>query len=123
MSMPASQQTLHEFALAWIAAWNRHDIEAVLSHFSDNFEFSSPYIQQFSGETSGVLTGKEAVRAYWTAALSRLPNLRFELVEVLTGVNCITILYRGHRGLTAEVLQLGEDGRAVRGQAFYSSEP
>jgi hypothetical protein len=110
------------FAESWIAAWNAHDIDAVLAHFSDDFEFSSPLISQFAGETSGRLVGKDAVRAYWQIGLSRLPDLHFELVDVLVGVGCLTILYRGHRGLSAEVLTLGTDGRAVRGQACYGAK-
>lgn len=115
-------QAPRQFAQSWIDAWNRHDLDAVLAHFSDNFEFSSPLIRHFADEPSGKLIGKEAVRAYWKIGLARLPDLHFELVDVLAGVNCLTILYRGHRGLTAEVLQFGSDGLAVRGQALYPVE-
>lgn len=110
-----------QFAERWIEAWNQHDLDAVLTHFSDDFEFSSPLISQFAGEASGRLVGKDAVRAYWQLGLSRLPDLHFELVDVLIGVGGLTILYRGHRGLTAEVLTIGDDGLAVRGQAFYGA--
>ena len=95
----------------------------MLAHFSDDFQFSSPLVRQFAGEPAGVLTGKDAVRAYWKIGLSRLPDLHFELVDVLEGVDCLTILYRGHRGLTAEVFQFGADGLAVRGQALYRAAP
>lgn len=121
MTAPTSSRP-REFAQSWIAAWNEHDLDAVLAHFSDDVEFSSPLIRQFAGEPSGRLSGKEAVRAYWQAGLARLPGLHFELVDVLVGVNCLTILYMGHRGLTAEVLSFGDDGRAVRGQALYKTD-
>jgi hypothetical protein len=32
------------FAAEWIAAWNSHDLDRVLSHYSETFEFSSPHI-------------------------------------------------------------------------------
>jgi len=118
MTLLAPQQP-REFAENWIEAWNRHDLDAVLAHFSDDFEFSSPFIREFAGEPSGRLIGKEAVRSYWQTGLSRLPSLHFELVGVLAGVDGLTILYQGHRGLSAEVLTFGPGGRAVRGQAFY----
>lgn len=121
MNSPFLQQP-REFAESWIEAWNRHDLDAVLAHFSDDFEFSSPSIRQFFGEASGRLTGKASVRPYWQAALSRLPDLHFELVHVFTGVDCLMILYRGHRGLSVEIFQLGADGRAVRGQALYGAD-
>lgn len=47
-----------------------------------------------------------------------LPTLHFELVDVLTGVDCVTLPYRGRRGLAAEVCELGADGRVVRGLAL-----
>jgi uncharacterized protein YjiS (DUF1127 family)/ketosteroid isomerase-like protein len=108
------------FAESWISAWNRHDLDAVLAHYSDDFEFSSPLIRQFAGEASGRLVGKEAVRAYWSAALACLPDLRFELVEVLAGIDGLLILYRGHRGLAAEVFEFDANGQVRRGQALYA---
>lgn len=111
-----------EIAENWIESWNRRDLDAVLEHFSDDFEFSSPLISELAGESSGRLIGKAAVRNYWQAALARLPNLRFELVHVFSGVDCVTILYRGHRGLCAEVLQFGRNNLALRGQALYMAD-
>lgn len=118
---PHAAANARTFAMCWIDAWNRHDLNAVLAHFRDDFEFSSPFIRQFAGEPSGKLVGKDAVRAYWQNALSHVPDLHFEFVDVLIGVDCLTILYRGHRGLSAEVIQLDCDGRAIRGQALYEA--
>lgn len=111
----------HGFARSWIDAWNAHDLDAVLAHYSDDFEFSSPLIRQFAGEASGRLRGKAAVRAYWQTGLSRLPDLHFELVDVLAGIDCLVILYRGHRGLSAEVFEFDANGQVRRGQALYTS--
>lgn len=108
------------FAESWVNAWNAHDLDAVLAHYSDDFEFSSPLVIQFSGEPTGTLRGKVAVQAYWRAALACLPTLHFDLVDVLTGVDCLTILYRGHRGLTAEQFELCAHGRVVRVRALYA---
>lgn len=105
----------HGFARSWIDAWNAHDLDAVLAHYSDDFEFSSPLISQFAGEASGRLRGKAAVRAYWSAALARVPDLHFELVDVLAGVDGLLILYRGHRGLSAEVFEFDANGQVRRG--------
>jgi uncharacterized protein YjiS (DUF1127 family) len=107
------------FARSWIDAWNRHDLDAVLSHFSDDFEFSSPIIREFVGEPSGQLVGKQAMRRYWAAALDSLPDTYIELESVLFGVNCLTIVYSGEPGRRAEVFQFGSDGRAIRGFEQY----
>jgi ketosteroid isomerase-like protein len=108
------------FAEGWVDAWNAHDLNAVLAHYSDDFEFSSPLVIQIAGEPTGTLKGKAAVQAYWRAALACVPTLRFDLVDVLAGVDCLTILYRGHRGLAAELFELDANGRAVRGRALYT---
>jgi len=85
------------FAADWIASWNAHDLERVLSHYADEFEMSSPMIVQVAGEPSGMLRGKTAVGAYWKIALGLIPDLQFELLEVLAGVNSITLYYKGAR--------------------------
>jgi hypothetical protein len=53
-------------------------------------------------EPSGRLQGKTAVRAYWEAALARLPDFHFKLQDVLLGADCLTLYYQWHRGLVAE---------------------
>lgn len=120
--MMTSLHTQHprQFAESWISAWNAHDLDAVLANFCEDFEFSSPNIVRITGEASGRLVGKAAVRAYWTAALARVPELRFEIVEVLAGVDGLLILYRGHRGLSAEVFEFDANGQVRRGQALYA---
>jgi hypothetical protein len=42
-----------QFAHEWIAAWNAHDLAQVLSHYTDDFEMSSPFIVQFPEDASG----------------------------------------------------------------------
>ena len=106
------------FAHGWIHAWNAHDLDAVLAHYSEACTFASPFVARFAGELGGRLAGKASLRTYWTAALAAMPALHFELIDVLTGVDCITILYRGHRGLSAEVFELDADGKVVRGLAL-----
>jgi hypothetical protein len=111
-----------KFAQEWIEAWNAHDLERVLSHYTDDFEMSSPFIPAFSGEPSGTLKGKAQVGAYWENALQRIPDLRFELLEVFTCVNSITIYYKAVLGkLATEVLFLNQDGKAYRALAHYNS--
>ena len=108
------------FATDWIAAWNAHDLERILSHYAEDFEMSSPVIIQVAGEPSGTLRGKAAVGAYWKKALGLIPDLRFELLSVLAGVDSITLYYKGARGrLAAEVFHFGPDRTVVRAFAHY----
>jgi hypothetical protein len=109
------------FARDWIDSWNSHDLERILSHYSDQFEMSSPVIIEVAGEPSGTLKGKDAVGAYWAKALSLIPDLRFELVTTLIGVNSITLYYKGARGMVAEVLHFGPDQKVLRAYAHYAA--
>ena len=108
------------FATDWIAAWNSHDLERILTHYEDDFEMSSPLITTLVGEPSGQLRGKAAVGAYWAKALQKTPDLRFELVTALAGVNSITVYYKGHRGLSAEVLHFSPGGKIRAAFAHYT---
>jgi hypothetical protein len=108
------------FAKEWVAAWNSHDLERILSHYEDDFEMSSPIITALVGEPSGRLRGKTAVGAYWAKALQSIPNLRFEVLTALAGVNSITVYYSGHRGLAAEVLHFGPSGKVREAFAHYA---
>jgi hypothetical protein len=114
------QAFAHSFANEWIEAWNNHDLEQVLAHYADDFEMHSPVIAQIVGEPSGMLQGKQAVGAYWSQALQLLPDLQFELITVLAGVNSITLYYRGALDrLAAEVFHFGPDGKVVKAFAHY----
>ncbi len=110
------------FAQEWIEAWNSHDLERILSHYADDFEMASPVIVQRMGEPSGQLKGKAAVRPYWTRGLAADPPLRFELLQVLTGVDSIALYYRNARGqYCAETLTFNLDRKVVRGCAHYAA--
>lgn len=115
-----SREFAEKFARHWIAAWNGHDLEMILSHYADDFEMSSPYIARIAGEPSGKLRGKAAVAAYWSAALERMPDLRFELVDILLGVESVTLYYRGARGMAAEVFFFDSRGMVIRAYAHYA---
>ena len=108
------------FVADWIESWNSHDLDRILSHYSDDFEMVSPLIAQIANEPNRVLKGKDAVGAYWAKALERIPDLRFELVTTLLGVNSITIYYRGVRGLAAEVFHFDRSGKVNKASAHYA---
>ena len=57
--------------------------------------------------------GKAELRRYWTLALEKIPDLRFELLGVYGGVDALVLHYRNQRGgLVNEVLLLAD--RLVR---------
>jgi hypothetical protein len=117
------QRWAREFARDWIASWNAHDMDRILSHYTDDFEMSSPLIVERVGRPDGRLKGKKAVRDYWLPGLSLLPPLRFELLDVFVGVQAITILYNnvGRRSV-AETLCFNSSGKATHGMALWQLE-
>lgn len=120
--MAIDQHFAEHFAHDWIDSWNSHDLGRILAHYSDDFAMSSPVIVEIAGESTGTLKGRDAVGAYWAKALALLPDLRFELIATLVGVDSITLYYRGARGLAAEVFHFGEDRKVVRAYAHYALE-
>jgi len=110
------------FAAEWIAAWNAHDLAAILSHYTDDFEMSTPVIVQVMGEPSGKLRGKVAVGEYWRLALARVPDLQFELLDVLVGVDSLCLYYRSVGGrLATEYFEFNADGLVSRAAAHYQA--
>ncbi len=110
------------FAQDWLDAWNAHDLPRVLAHYTDDFEMSSPVITQITGNPAGRLQGKPAVGAYWAQALTLFPQLRFEPICTLVGVDSVVIHYVGATGKrVAEVFQFNEAGLVTRAHAHYES--
>jgi len=125
MSMPTlSHAQLRAHAEAWIGAWNRADVEAVLAVFSDDAEFVSTLAQPYTG--SSLVRGKPALRRYWQAALADRPGLRFELIAAIcdepgqTVVVHYVAIQGGRRTRACEIMRF-TDGVQVRGEALYGA--
>ena len=108
------------FPAQWAEAWNSHDLDALLSHFSDDVLWTSPVAAQIVEGSDGVLRGKVALRAYYAEGLRRTPELHFEVVGVYRGVNILVINYRNQRGaLVNEVLSFDDAGLVREGHGTY----
>ena len=116
-----NQDWAKEFAEEWIDAWNSHDMNRILSHYTDDFEMSSRLIVERLGLSEGKLSGKSAIREYWLPSLSMNPPLRFELVDVFVGISELTIYYKSiGRRVVAETLFIDDSGKATRGFSQWS---
>lgn len=110
-----------EFAAHWVAAWNAHDLDEIMSHTTDDVEIASPVVVQLLGAPDGRVAGKTALRAYFARGLAAFPELRFELKSVFVGTDTVVLVYANQRGTTtAEVMELGASGRVKRMRATYS---
>jgi ketosteroid isomerase-like protein len=110
------------FAWEWVEAWNSHDLDRIMAHYAEDFAMTSPFIAALMQEPSGTITGKANVRAYWDQALKKVPDLNFKLIDVLVGVDSITIYYQAVFGKrAAEVLFFDTNHQVKRGIAHYIS--
>ena len=110
------------FVATWLAAWNAHDVEAVLSHFHDHATFTSPFAALLVPESGGRVVGKQAIRDYWHAGLARVPDLHFTLEAVFVGVDCLVIAYVNQKQVrVSEVLKFDGD-RVIEGHGTYPAD-
>jgi hypothetical protein len=109
------------FAEGWAAAWNAHDLDRILAHYSDDFEMTTPFIVELAGEPSGTLKGKGQVGAYWRRALAGIPDLRFEVLDVFAGVGSVVLYYQAVLGLLGcQVFFFDCQGKVCKAAAHYS---
>lgn len=106
------------FAKAWQSGWNSHDIDRIMGHYRDDIIFRSRKAIALVG--SGEIIGKSALRAYWTAALERQPDLKFTVQDVFEGHQMLVISYLNHRRvLAAETLHFDADGLVFQASACH----
>jgi len=108
----------------WVAAFNSHDIERILSHYAESIELRSRLVTKTLGDPTGTVRGKPALRAYFAKALAAAPDLKFELLDVFTGVSSIAVYFRSNkRGLQLEVMEVDVDGRIARVLVHHRDPP
>jgi ketosteroid isomerase-like protein len=120
-SSPLQGKFARQFAQDWVDAWNSHDLERIMSHYDDEVTLTSPVALNLLKNGDGVIRGKAALRAYFARGLQAYPQLRFDLLDVLWGVDTIVLCYTNNvRGSkTAEVMQVSSAGKIARVWANY----
>jgi len=118
--LPINPDSARRVAEEWFDAWNSHDLEAVLSHYANDVEFTSPFAVELTGRADGTLHGIDQLRTYFGRALAAFPELCFTDLRVAQGISSITLCYRSVRGLeAAETMFFGQDRKIVRVLAHY----
>jgi len=111
-----------EFARHWIAAWNSHDLDAILSHYAADVVLTSPAAAKLLNDPSGTVRGAAALRSYFQRGLEAYPNLRFELLDVMVGLSSIVLFFKNQKGTTtAEFMEFDNTGKVTRVVANYSA--
>jgi predicted ester cyclase len=105
----------------WIAAWNAHDINQIISHYDDEVVLTSPVVTKLLELPDGRIAGKVGLRAYFLRGLQAYPDLQFRLEDVLWGVHSVVLYYVNHKGThSAEFMELAPSGKITRVVAHYN---
>lgn len=105
----------------WLAAWNAHDLEAIMGHYDDGVELISPVAEQLLGIPGGKVIGKPSLREYFRRGLEAYPQLHFELKDILAGASSLVLYYTNQKGTrTGEFMEVSEGGKVKRVIAHYS---
>ena len=111
-----------KFAKDWIDSWNSHNLNDILNHYSEEIEITTPMIKLAGGIESGTLKGKEAVGEYWKKALAKIPDLKFELIDITESVESIALYYKSVMNKKAiEVMFFDKNGKVNKMIAHYTN--
>lgn len=103
-------------------AWNRRDIEAIMTRYAEDVALSSPAVVTRMGRADGWLYGKAKVREYFEIGL-QAPHLHFELVDVLFGVNALCMIFRRETGVTvSDLFEFDSQDRVIRLLACHGQQ-
>jgi hypothetical protein len=116
------EKQARELARHWVQAWNAHDLDAIMAHYAESVVLHSPVVVRLLGIQSGTVSGKESLRSYFALGLKAYPQLRFELLDVMWGLNSVVLYYANQRGSkTGEFMELDSTGKVCRVVANYSA--
>ena len=106
----------------WVAAWNAHDLDLIMTHYDDAIELTSPVAAQLLGTPGGKVVGKANLRAYFRRGLETYPELSFRLEDVFCGMSSVVLLYANQKGTrTAEFMEILPTGKVSRVVANYAA--
>ena len=104
----------------WIAAWNSHDLEAIMALYAPGVIFQTPTAISSLAIPDGRISGADTLRRHFRRGLERRPDLHFYLQRVYTGVRSIAITYSWADGTpVAELHEYDENDLIERVQALY----
>ena len=120
--MAVNKEKAWELARHWVAAWNAHDLELIMTHYDEAVESTSPVAARLLEKADGKVVGKTNLREYFQRGLEAYPDLRFQLEDVLWGLNSVVLYYVNQKGTRmAEFMELSANGKVMRVVANYNA--
>jgi ketosteroid isomerase-like protein len=110
-------------ARAWLAAFNAHDVAALVALYATDGVHTSPKLRARQPETGGRIAGREALARWWSDAIARLPGLRYEPATLTADAARVWLEYTRHADgeapmPVAEVFEV-RDGLIVASRVFH----
>lgn len=117
-------QSPQQVANTWFDAFNKHDIEMLLSLYAADAEHYSPKLKARQPETNGLIKGKPALRAWWTDAFTRLPNLHYKVLQLMATDSRVFMEYirqtPGEEDLQVGEVLVIENGKIIASRVYHS---
>ena len=115
--------TTHTIAKNWLAAFNEHNLENLLSLYHENAEHFSPKLKLRDPKSEGKIKGKAAMRNWWKDAFDRLPELTYKEVTITADDDRVFMEYTRivpaeENMNVAEVLEI-KDGLIVASRVYH----
>ena len=118
-----SAQQNKEIATKWFAAFNEHNLENLLSLYSETAEHFSPKLKIRQPETNGLIKGKSALCSWWQDSFNRLPTLNYGVKKLTADDEQVFMEYvrhvKGEEDLNVgEVLEI-KNGLIVASRVYH----
>ena len=116
-------EKLQSIAFKWFETFNNKELEKLLSLYDDDAVHFSPKLKIYKPESEGLVSGKEALRAWWKEACERLPSLKYKVKSLTANGDRVFMEYTrtvvGEQDLlVAEVLDV-RDGKIIASRVYH----
>jgi hypothetical protein len=116
----SAASTAEAHVQAWLAAWNAHDLDAIMRTYAPDVRFNAQTVTARWGYPDGWLVGRDRLRAHFAAGLRLAPGLRFSRTALTTSPAGYLLRYVRNSGTPVlETVLLDGDGLAELVLVFY----
>ena len=120
--MKRTRADVQRLAEDWIAAWNDHDLDRIISHYAENVTFEASTVVDRWDREDGRLIGRTEVQEQFRKGLELAPNLHFTLEAIFLAPSGYAVLYSRENGnRVVDRVVLNDEGLAAQVTAFYAA--
>jgi len=112
----------------WTNAWNNHNLNEILSLYSENIIFRSPKVRLVNpDQQSATITNKKELEEYFSLGLKKYPNLHFIPVDYFSKNHKIVFEYHWTQDnktkwTVIEKFEFNNEGLIAKSDVYYGAE-